>query len=119
MQTWRKSEREINELLSKLVAGELPDSKLYNSDELRRLGYLAEVALFLLEPRDADALSGFVDRIRALEPVLDQSTIALIPWNRSRPYPRGLDEIADRWNISPGIDIGRFRSEVANSTHLD
>ncbi|CAX22811.1 protein of unknown function [Methylorubrum extorquens DM4] len=79
-----------------------------------RIGYLAEVALLLLDPRDRDALSGLVREARSQSSGAARTTISAVAWPRSRPYPRGFDEIDDRWEVSPGLDIGRFHSETTH-----
>lgn len=110
--TWREAEEATFALLEDLLEGRLPDLDRCLLEEARRIGYLAEVALLLLEPRDASALNDLVHEARSRTSGLGQTTIAAVAWPRSRPHPRGLDEIADLWNISPGIDLGRFRAET-------
>ena len=110
--TWRKAEEVTFALLEDLLEGRLPDLDRRLPEEVRHIGYLTEVALLLLEPRDASVLNDLLHEARSRTSGLGQTTIAAVAWPRSRPHRRGLDKIADLWNISPGIDLGRFRAET-------
>ncbi len=109
--TWREAEEATFALLEDLLEGRLPDLNRCTPEEVRRIGYLAEVGLLLLDARDRSALDHLVHEARSRTAGAERTTIAAVAWPRSRPHPRGLDEIADRWNVSPGIDLGRFRAE--------
>lgn len=110
--TWREAEEATFALVEDLLEGRLPPLDGCTAEEVRRIGYLAEVALFLLDPQERDALSELVREARSRSSGAAWTTISAVAWPRSRPYPRGFDEIADRWDVSPGLDIGRFRSET-------
>ena len=86
-----------------------------NAEEARRAGYLAEFAALLLNaPRRADLLA-CAARIRASliaehGPAAGWPPIAAVPGGLVREGA-GVDGLAMRWRISPGIDRSRFLAE--------
>src|SRR6185503_13180775 len=111
--TWRDAEAETFDLLADLVAGRVPDLPGLEADDLRRVGYLADVALLLLDACDRAALRQLISDLRARLADTPWPPIPAIRFPDQAPVPPGNDMIADRWRISRGIDVGRFRAERA------
>tara|TARA_Y100000588_G_C14197876_1_gene901048 strand:+ start:92 stop:1585 length:1494 start_codon:yes stop_codon:yes gene_type:complete len=64
-------------------------------------GYVPTPALvapieFTLPAERYEEMGGYVDRIRALEDVMDNENVRSIPWNRDHPWPLGTDNLIGR-----------------------
>jgi len=111
---WRAAERELFRRLDGLMQGH-PPATGPGEAEARRSGYLAELAALRLgAPNRRDLLawaSGLRhDLEKRLGPAENWTVIAAVPGGIART-PAGLDELAGRWGICPGVDPARFIAE--------
>lgn len=111
-QTWRDAEAGLFDLLHQFCTDEIPgDTETLDMEALRRLGYLAEVALYLLEPKRPERLAALAGRIRQALIGLEVEPLAAVPGAKADHNPGG-DDIAAAWGISPGISLSRYKSEI-------
>ena len=111
---WRDAEREVFRALDAVARGGLPacgDAP----DDARRAGYLAEFAALLLRAPHRASLLAWADGLRTqLETRLGSASgwhpLPAVPGSLPRT-PSGLDHIAQRWGISPGLNRARFLAE--------
>lgn len=111
---WRDAERALFCALNALLAGHQPASALADVDA-RRSGYLAEFAALLLSAPHRLALLNWAERRHAmlerqLGPAASWPVVAAVSGGAARA-PTGLDDLAARWRISPGLDAARFFAE--------
>ena len=64
-------------------------------------GYVPTPALvapieFTLPAERYEEMGGYVDRIRALEDVMENENVRSIPWNKDHPWPLGADNLIGR-----------------------
>lgn len=108
--TWRDVEEDLFRLVAAMSDGDFPDIDLLSNDDVRRLGYLAEVAALLLDALAEKDLMRLVNDARSR---LSKVSAAIPLMSGAQPSRRfGLDQLAAEWGIDGGFDLTRYRAEA-------
>lgn len=118
-ETTRDAEAAVFVLLERLRRGDDVGSvDGLDTLALRRLGYLCDFARARLDVQDKVMLDDMLERIRSRLDELDphwhgHPPAGAVPFPARPQYWRVLDDqLANRWNLAPGLEEDRFRSEV-------
>jgi len=111
---WRLREADLFDRLGSMMEGLLPDPLALSCEGLRRDGYLADLAVFFLKPRNADALREFAGAVMArlkdaLGPRAGWAPLPLLPAHRASTA--SLCAVERKWAVVDGIDVARYRAE--------